>query len=63
MLGEKLPHIGEMRILEFLSDTVSSEFVFLETIGYFIICLSKKVSIFTQIVLKTINLGRRKHIF
>ena len=47
--------INEMRILELLSDTVSFELGFLETIGYFVICLSKKVLIFTEIVLITIN--------
>ena len=44
--------INEMRILEFLSNTVSFELSFLETIGYFIIFLSKKVLIFTESVLK-----------
>ena len=44
-----------MRILEFLSDTVSFELDLLETIVYFVICISKKVLDFTEIVLKTIN--------
>ena len=44
-----------MLILEFLSDTVSFESGLLETIGYFVICISKKVSIFTKVVLKTMN--------
>ena len=35
--------------MEFLSDTVSFELGLLETIGYFVICLSKKVLIFTEI--------------
>ena len=38
-----------MRILEFLSDTVSFELGLLETIGYFVICLSKKVLTITEI--------------
>ena len=40
-------------MLEFLTDTVSSALGSLETIDYFVICLSKKVSIFAEIVLKT----------
>ena len=44
-----------MRVLHFLSDTVTFESGLLETIGNFVICLSKKVSIFTEIDLKTIN--------
>ena len=51
----KFSTINEMQILEFLSDTVSFELGLLDTIGYFVICLSKKVLIFTEIVLKTIN--------
>ena len=65
-IREKFPRnfsrIDEMRILEFLSDTVSSALGFFETIGYFVICLSKKVLIFTEIVLKTISQGRGKNI-
>ena len=41
--------------MEFLSDTVSFELGLLDTIGYFVICSSKKVLIFTGIVLKAIN--------
>ena len=44
-----------MRIFEFWSDTMSFELGLLVTIGYFVICISKKVLIFTQIVLKTVN--------
>ena len=44
-----------MQILEFLSDTVSFELGFLETIGYIAICINKKLSIFTEIILQTIN--------
>jgi hypothetical protein len=44
-----------MRIFESLSDTASFELGLLETIGYFVICFSKKVLIFTEIVLKTLN--------
>ena len=47
--------LSDMRLLQFLSDTVSFESGLLETIGYFVICLSKKVFIFTEIVLKTID--------
>ena len=46
-----------MLIFEFLSDTVSIELGLLETIGFFVICLSKKVLIFTEIVPITINWG------
>ena len=42
-------------MLEFLSDTVSFEVGLLETISYFVICLSKKVSIFIEIILKAIR--------
>ena len=51
-----------MRILDFLSDTVPFELGVREIIGYFVICISKKVLIFTGIALKTINLGRGKNI-
>ena len=51
-----------MRILEFLSDTLSFELGVLETISYFVICISKTVSIFTESALKTKNLGRGKNI-
>ena len=51
-----------MRISEFVSDTASFELGLLETIGYFVICFSKKVSIFIEIVLKTMNLRREKNI-
>ena len=44
-----------MRIFEFLSDTVSFELDLLATIGYFVICLSKKVLTFAEVALKTIN--------
>ena len=44
-----------MLILEFLSDTVSFELGLPEHVGYFVICISKKVLIFTEIVPKTIN--------
>ena len=44
-----------MQILDSLSDTVPYELILLETIGYFVICLSKKVLIFAEIALKTIN--------
>ena len=44
-----------MRIFEFLSDTVSFELGLFVTIGYLVICISKNVLIFTEIVLKTIN--------
>ena len=44
-----------MRILQFLSDTVSFELGFLETIGNFVICKSKKLLILTEILLKNIN--------
>ena len=46
--------IGDSR-KSILSDTVSFELGLLETIGYFVICLSKKILIFTGNVLKTIN--------
>ena len=52
---EIFQELMKMRILEFLSDTVSFEGGLLETIGYFIICLSKKVLISIEIALKTIN--------
>ena len=42
-------------MLEFLSDTVSFELGLHGTIDYFVIFLSKRVLIFTEIVLKTIN--------
>ena len=51
-----------MRILEFLSNTVSFELGLLETIGYFVICIGKKVSIFAEIILKTKNKGRGRNI-
>ena len=54
--------INDMRILQFLFDTVSFESGLLETTGYLVICLSKKVSIFTETVLKTINYRRGKNI-
>ena len=41
---------------------MSFELDLLETIDYFVICLSKKVLIFAEIVLKTINEGRGKNI-
>ena len=43
-------------MLQFLSDTMSFKTGLLETIGYFVISLSKKVLMFTYIVLKPINL-------
>ena len=49
-----------MRIFEFLSNTVSFELGFLETIGYFVIYINKEVLIFIEIVLKTINRGLAK---
>ena len=55
LIPANFSRINEMQISEFLSDTVFFELGLLETIGYFVICLSKKVSIFTEIVLKTIN--------
>ena len=45
---------------EFLCDTMSFELDLLKTIGYFAICLSKKVVIFTEIILKTKNQGYGK---
>ena len=48
-------YIRDFTVFEFLSDTVSFELGLLETIGYFVICLSKEVLIFTEIVLITIN--------
>ena len=48
-----------MQILEFLSDKASFELGLRKTIGYFFICLSKKVLIFTEIVLKTIFLNQK----
>ena len=47
-----------MRMLEFLSDTAFFESVLLDTISYFVIF--KKVLIFTEIVLKTINYAVEK---
>ena len=44
-----------MQILEFLSVTVFYVLGLLKTIGYFDICSNKKVLIFTEIFLKTIN--------
>ena len=41
---------------------MSFELGLLETIGYFVICLSKKVLVFAEIVLKTTNKGRGKNI-
>ena len=40
---------------EFLGDTMSFELGLHKTIGYFVICLSKKVVIFTETILKTID--------
>ena len=44
-----------MQILEFLSDKASFELGLQKTIGYFFICLSKKVLIFTEIVQSEIS--------
>ena len=41
---------------------MSSEFGLIKTIGHFIIYLSKKVIVFTEITLKTINYGRGKNV-
>ena len=44
-----------------ISEDWSTEFIgLLENIVYFVICISKKVLIFTEIVLKTINKGPAK---
>ena len=40
---------------EFVCDTMSFALGLLKTIVYFVICLSKKVVIFTDIILRTIN--------
>ena len=41
---------------------MSFELGLLETIGYFVICLRKKVLILAEIVLKTTKWGRGKNI-
>ena len=55
LIPAKFSKINKMQISEFLSDAVFFELGLLETIGYFVICLSKKVLSFTDIVLKTTN--------
>ena len=43
LIPAKFSKINKMQISEFLSDAVFFELGLLETIGYFVICLSKKV--------------------
>ena len=42
LIPAKFSRINEMGILEFLSDTVPFELSLLETIDYFVTCVSKK---------------------
>ena len=50
---QNLSKIDEPQKLEYLSDTMSFNYVFSGTSIIFVICLSEKISIFTEIILNT----------